>query len=285
MPPPSDALAAALGEIVGAEHVLTDRDVTASYTTDWTGRFRGDAVARRAARRHRTGRGRRRPVRRRRSGGSAARRQHRTGRWRGPAASCDGRAVDAPARPRGAGRRRCDAGEPRRRRHARRLASPCPGGGARRAGRLRQPRLGDGRRRRRDQRRRVAGRAVRHDAVPGRRRHRGARRRVRGRLAVRLAEGDRRPPLAIAAVRERGDLGRPHRRAPAPGAVVPLHGDGAARDVRAGRGRGRPGSSSRRCPPPRRGRADPAGGDGTGGRASPRPHRRSEPAMAPSART
>ncbi len=37
-------LAAALGEIVGAEHVLTDRDVTASYTTDWTGRFRGDAL-------------------------------------------------------------------------------------------------------------------------------------------------------------------------------------------------------------------------------------------------
>jgi FAD/FMN-containing dehydrogenase len=37
-------LASALGEIVGAEHVLTDPDVTASYATDWTGRFRGDAL-------------------------------------------------------------------------------------------------------------------------------------------------------------------------------------------------------------------------------------------------
>ena len=37
------ALAAGLREIVGAEHVLTDPDLTASYATDWTGRFRGEA--------------------------------------------------------------------------------------------------------------------------------------------------------------------------------------------------------------------------------------------------
>jgi FAD/FMN-containing dehydrogenase len=37
-------LASALGEIVGTDHVLTDPDVTASYATDWTGRFRGDAL-------------------------------------------------------------------------------------------------------------------------------------------------------------------------------------------------------------------------------------------------
>ncbi len=43
MPPPTDVLAAALGEIVGAEHVLTEPDLTASYATDWTGRFRGEA--------------------------------------------------------------------------------------------------------------------------------------------------------------------------------------------------------------------------------------------------
>jgi len=42
--PSTDVLAVALGEIVGAEHVLTDPDVTASYATDWTGRFRGEAT-------------------------------------------------------------------------------------------------------------------------------------------------------------------------------------------------------------------------------------------------
>ena len=41
--PSTDALAAALSEIVGAEHVLTEPDVTASYATDWTRRFRGEA--------------------------------------------------------------------------------------------------------------------------------------------------------------------------------------------------------------------------------------------------
>jgi len=40
-----DQLAGGLAEIVGAAHVLTDRDVTSSYTTDWTGRFKGDALA------------------------------------------------------------------------------------------------------------------------------------------------------------------------------------------------------------------------------------------------
>ena len=35
-------LAGELATIVGADHVLVDRDVTASYATDWTGRFAGD---------------------------------------------------------------------------------------------------------------------------------------------------------------------------------------------------------------------------------------------------
>ena len=39
----SDPLASALVEVVGAEHVLADPDVTASYAVDWTGRFRGEA--------------------------------------------------------------------------------------------------------------------------------------------------------------------------------------------------------------------------------------------------
>jgi FAD/FMN-containing dehydrogenase len=39
----SDALAGTLAGIVGAEHVLTDRDMVASYETDWTRRFSGRA--------------------------------------------------------------------------------------------------------------------------------------------------------------------------------------------------------------------------------------------------
>ena len=38
-----DALAAELTEITGPDHVLTDPDVTAGYTTDWTRRFSGRA--------------------------------------------------------------------------------------------------------------------------------------------------------------------------------------------------------------------------------------------------
>ena len=38
-----DALAAELTEVTGPEHVLTDPDVTAGYTTDWTRRFSGQA--------------------------------------------------------------------------------------------------------------------------------------------------------------------------------------------------------------------------------------------------
>jgi FAD/FMN-containing dehydrogenase len=38
------ALAAALAAVVGPDHVLADPDVTASYATDWTGRYRGEAV-------------------------------------------------------------------------------------------------------------------------------------------------------------------------------------------------------------------------------------------------
>jgi FAD/FMN-containing dehydrogenase len=34
-----------LADVVGDVHVLTDPAVTASYTTDWTGRFHGEAVA------------------------------------------------------------------------------------------------------------------------------------------------------------------------------------------------------------------------------------------------
>jgi FAD/FMN-containing dehydrogenase len=41
---PGPVLATGLGEVVGPEHVLTDPDVTASYATDWTGRFRGEAM-------------------------------------------------------------------------------------------------------------------------------------------------------------------------------------------------------------------------------------------------
>jgi FAD/FMN-containing dehydrogenase len=41
---PGAALATVLGDVVGPEHVLTDPDVTASYATDWTGRFRGEAT-------------------------------------------------------------------------------------------------------------------------------------------------------------------------------------------------------------------------------------------------
>ncbi len=43
-----DRLVDALADVVGAEHVLTDPEVTAQYATDWTGRFHG--VARLVAR-------------------------------------------------------------------------------------------------------------------------------------------------------------------------------------------------------------------------------------------
>ena len=35
----------ALRGVVGAEHVLVENDLKASYETDWTGRFTGRAVA------------------------------------------------------------------------------------------------------------------------------------------------------------------------------------------------------------------------------------------------
>src|SRR5947199_2253711 len=38
-------LLAALADIVGPRHVLCDPDLTASYETDWTGRFAGRAAA------------------------------------------------------------------------------------------------------------------------------------------------------------------------------------------------------------------------------------------------
>lgn len=41
----ADRLVARLAEFVGADHVLTDPALTASYTTDWTRRFQGEAAA------------------------------------------------------------------------------------------------------------------------------------------------------------------------------------------------------------------------------------------------
>lgn len=39
----TDGLRTDLADVVGAGHVIVDPEVTASYTTDWTGRFAGDA--------------------------------------------------------------------------------------------------------------------------------------------------------------------------------------------------------------------------------------------------
>ena len=39
-----DHLADDLAAAIGAEHVLTDPDLTGGYTTDWTRRYRGNAV-------------------------------------------------------------------------------------------------------------------------------------------------------------------------------------------------------------------------------------------------
>jgi len=44
-PPLEAGLVAELGEVVGAPHLLTDPEVTASFVTDWTGRFRGMTAA------------------------------------------------------------------------------------------------------------------------------------------------------------------------------------------------------------------------------------------------
>ena len=41
----SDPLVGALAGAVGADHVLTEADVTAAFTTDWTGRWRGECRA------------------------------------------------------------------------------------------------------------------------------------------------------------------------------------------------------------------------------------------------
>ena len=43
-PDPGGVLADRLAAVVGAAHVLTDADVVAGYTTDWTGRFNGPAA-------------------------------------------------------------------------------------------------------------------------------------------------------------------------------------------------------------------------------------------------
>jgi FAD/FMN-containing dehydrogenase len=44
-PPARDAFIAALTKIVGPTHVITDPSMRASYETDWTGRFSGQALA------------------------------------------------------------------------------------------------------------------------------------------------------------------------------------------------------------------------------------------------
>jgi FAD/FMN-containing dehydrogenase len=41
----AESLLGALAEVVGERHVLVDPELTAAYTTDWTGRFRGAAAA------------------------------------------------------------------------------------------------------------------------------------------------------------------------------------------------------------------------------------------------
>lgn len=41
----ADGLISELAAVVGEQHCLTDRAVTTSFTTDWTGRYAGDAVA------------------------------------------------------------------------------------------------------------------------------------------------------------------------------------------------------------------------------------------------
>ena len=43
--PPQARLLSNLRAIVGSEHVLTDPDLVAGYEVDWTGRFRGRALA------------------------------------------------------------------------------------------------------------------------------------------------------------------------------------------------------------------------------------------------
>ncbi|HEY2636322.1 MAG TPA: FAD-binding oxidoreductase [Solirubrobacteraceae bacterium] len=45
MPPANGDLLATLAEAVGSSHVLTDDDLRASYESDWTGRFHGEARA------------------------------------------------------------------------------------------------------------------------------------------------------------------------------------------------------------------------------------------------
>src|SRR5690348_11601409 len=45
MAPPSPAFADRLRDLVGAANVVTDPEVVAPYTIDWTGRFRGHTPA------------------------------------------------------------------------------------------------------------------------------------------------------------------------------------------------------------------------------------------------
>ena len=94
-------LASALGEIVGTEHVLTDPDVTASYATDWTGRFRGDALL--VVRPADTQQVAAVVARCADAGAAVVPQGGNTGLVGGgvPRRTADGRAVDAPARPRG----------------------------------------------------------------------------------------------------------------------------------------------------------------------------------------
>ena len=279
----TEQLAAALAAVVGPDHVLDDPDMTASYAVDWTGRFGGEAllvvrpgdadevaeVVRRCA-----------DVRRAEivpQGGNTGLVGGSVPRWR-PMVVLSTRRLNELG-PIDDGALQVTA---RRRRHAGPMAGARPRRRGRRARRLRQPRLGDGRRCGGDERRRLAGRALRHHAIAGRRASRRCS--PTGRPSGRSADCRRRRSgcTPVGALRQRGHAGRAHRHAAARRAVVPAHGDGDGHDGRPRRGGGGARPPAARRHPPRRRRADPARGDGRRRRA-PRHHAaaRSHAASAP----
>ena len=227
-----------LRSIVGPDHVLTDPEVTVSYATDWTGRFRGSAsvVVRPASTAEVSGvlaacAAAVMPVVP--QGGN-------TGLVGGSVPRDEPMVVLSTVRLRGFGE--VDAGASQVtlgagvtiaewRRHAQAAGFDAPVDFAGRD-------VGDRRRGGGDERRGLAGRALRHDAVAGRRAAGRARRRFGDRLAGRPAQGDGRRPLAVAAGRQRGHARRRHRGPPEARAVVPPHGHGDGGDARASR-RGR----------------------------------------------
>ena len=210
-----DALLRRLRRAVG-DGVLTDPELIATYTTDWTGRFRGHAGRGAADVHRRGGRGGAGLPRGRRGPGTPGG-QHRPGRRR--------RA--APRR----GRPRASAPAHRLGRSTRVPARSPPGPGppwrpssGGRRGRLGvrggpgQPRVGHRGRHGGHQRRGHPGPPPRRHPCPAARR-RGRARDRRGRLPPRRAgQGQHRLPPARPAVRQRGDAGGGHRRPPPPGA-------------------------------------------------------------------